>query len=73
MRNQQREVSGERCEKTRNISFYTSRDLLELIDMSADHNGLSRSAEVRRLLEIALERPPSDVDSAATEVTGHIV
>ncbi len=73
MQDQKRQLSGERRQNKVSISFYTSSDLLELIDLSAARNDLNRSLEVTRLLLIALEQPPADPDPAATEVTGHVV
>ncbi len=56
------------------VNFAVTRDLLELIDMSAEHhNGLSRSSEVTRLLLIALEQPPANLDPITSEVIGYVV
>jgi len=54
-------------------SFTMSRDLLEVVDRSADHNGLTRSAEISRLIIIALEKGRCDSEPETGEITGHIV
>ena len=54
-------------------TFITSGDLVELIELSAEHNGLSRSAEVNRLLLIALEKRASDFESETPEIKGYVV
>lgn len=54
-------------------SFTMPRDLLELVDRSADHNGLTRSAEISRLIIIAFEKGRCDSEPETGEITGHIV
>lgn len=55
------------------VSIHVTRDLRELVDLSAGHNGLSRSAEINRLLLLALGQTPSHAGSETHEVRGHVL
>lgn len=68
-----RQIDKRASSRAPRVNFAVTRDLLELIDMSAEHNGLSRSSEVTRLLLTALEQPPANPDPTTSEVTGHVV
>lgn len=55
------------------VSIHTTRDLRQLLDLSAEQSGLSRSAEVNRLLLLALGKTPPDPDPEPREVRGHVL
>ena len=71
MRRHQRD--NHRSSDKMQTSFTMSRDLLELVDRSADHNGLTRSAEISRLIIIAFEKNRHDSEPKTGEITGHVV
>lgn len=73
MRSRERERERDRRRNKLTVTFYAPRDLLELIDLSAEQNGLSRTATVIRLVEVALEERPHNADPNAGEITGHMV
>lgn len=52
------------------ISITIADHMLELLDYSACRNDLNRSAEIRRLLDIALHGGPAE---PAGEITGHLL
>ena len=72
MRSREREREWDRRRNKLSVTFFAPRDLLELIDLSAEQNGLSRTAAVIRLLQVALGATPN-ADPNASEITGHIV
>ena len=73
MRSRERERERDRRRDKLTVTFYAPRDLLKLIDLSAEQNDLGRTAAVRRLLQVALEQPAANPDPTTLEVTGHIV
>jgi len=55
------------------VSIHVTRDLCELLELSARQSGLTRSAEVNRLLLLALGRAPAKAAAPREEIRGHIV